>query len=298
MFPLLKIEPRTLFVDDDEAIIEVFSNVMPARFRGHFCNRTVEVDSALGNAAELFEREQTLLMAMDPSREGSPLDCALEYLRWIRSTPVFSVLVSDHVMPEESGVELCLRHRYHGLRRILLTGVADSDLAVKAFNRGAIEQFIPKQTPRLFESVVSIIDEHHQISSADRGSCLLAFLSLRSREILNAPGVAAGLDGLLKEQAVVDYVAVASPLGVMGTRRDGSGVWIQIEEETSLPLLQSMAHEVGWNEPQVNLICSHQLLPNVDLVAQVDGVAPAFAKGVEISKGILAGVFLLPRGVL
>ena len=59
------------------------------------------------------------------------------------STP--SVVVVDYSMPSMNGLELCASLTNPYIKRILLTGQADTDLAVQAFNEGLIDQFISKK---------------------------------------------------------------------------------------------------------------------------------------------------------
>ena len=59
----------------------------------------------------------------------------------------FSVMVVDYDMPEMDGLELCRRLSHSPVRKVLLTGRADDKLAIKAFNEGIIDRFIPKQDP-------------------------------------------------------------------------------------------------------------------------------------------------------
>lgn len=296
MFPYLKSAARTLLVDDDETFIQALSGVLPPWLNALYCLHPSEVDRALALEPERLMREQSLLMALDPSREGPILARALDYLGWIDRKQIFSVLVSDHAMPAETGLSLCGRHRYPGLHRVLLTGAADADLAIKAFNSGAIDHFIPKQTPRLAGSLVAAVDDHHRISVHDRGACLGRFLPKYARELLGRSDVEENLNKLLDDQQVIEYVTVAAPMGLMGLTLDGSTVWIQIEEVASLELLQSMAKESGWGQLEAGRIVAERLLPNVDLASQVDGVVPEYARSVEISDGVLAGVFAVPGG--
>ena len=57
----------------------------------------------------------------------------------------FSVMVIDYAMPEMSGLELCQQLRDPWVKKILITGKADSDVAIQAFNQGIIDQFIRKE---------------------------------------------------------------------------------------------------------------------------------------------------------
>ncbi len=57
----------------------------------------------------------------------------------------FSVMVVDYAMPEMSGVELCKKLQDPWVKKILITGKADLEVAIQAFNQGIIDQFIRKE---------------------------------------------------------------------------------------------------------------------------------------------------------
>src|SRR5690606_34491411 len=60
-----------------------------------------------------------------------------------------STVIVDYSMPEMNGLEFMASLKNPYIKKVLLTGQADSELAVKAFNRHLIDQFIDKHDPRL-----------------------------------------------------------------------------------------------------------------------------------------------------
>ncbi|MDH5180195.1 MAG: response regulator [Gammaproteobacteria bacterium] len=59
----------------------------------------------------------------------------------------FSIIVLDYQMPEIDGLEMCRRIYDPLVKKIMLTGEASNDIAVKALNRGMIDYFIRKDDP-------------------------------------------------------------------------------------------------------------------------------------------------------
>jgi DNA-binding NtrC family response regulator len=76
-----------------------------------------------------------LVVFPDPSE-------ALEYLK----ENEVDVIVSDHRMPNMSGVEFLIKVRklYPDIVRVLLTGYADVDVAIRAVNEGKLFRFLTK----------------------------------------------------------------------------------------------------------------------------------------------------------
>ncbi len=71
-----------------------------------------------------------------------------EVLNWSRFQTCSTVVV-DYSMPEMNGLEFLMKMTNPFIRKVLLTGQADMELAVKAFNQQLIDQFIDKHDPRL-----------------------------------------------------------------------------------------------------------------------------------------------------
>ena len=58
-----------------------------------------------------------------------------------------SVLVVDYEMPGMRGLELCAQLHNPHIKKILLTGIVDENMAIEAFNTGIIHQYIRKHDP-------------------------------------------------------------------------------------------------------------------------------------------------------
>lgn len=68
-----------------------------------------------------------------------------------------SIVIVDFSMPEMNGLEFLMSLKNPFIKKILLTGQADMELAIKAFNKQLIDQFIDKHDPKLREKLNSTI---------------------------------------------------------------------------------------------------------------------------------------------
>jgi two-component system chemotaxis response regulator CheY len=84
------------------------------------------------------------------------LDASQEYV---------AVLISDHVMPEKSGVELltevALDNRFLGTKKLLLTGLATQADTIKAINNAKLDNFLEKvwDPEELLQTVKELLTE-------------------------------------------------------------------------------------------------------------------------------------------
>jgi CheY-like chemotaxis protein len=91
----------------------------------------------------------------------------LEVLNGFRFQTCSTVIV-DYSMPEMNGLEFLMALKNPFIRKVLLTGQADMELAIKAFNQQLIDQFIDKHDPRLKQklnaTIASFQDQYFRTS--------------------------------------------------------------------------------------------------------------------------------------
>jgi CheY-like chemotaxis protein len=79
-----------------------------------------------------------------------------------------ATVVVDYSMPEMNGLEFLMGLKNPFIKKVLLTGQADMELAIKAFNKQLIDQYIDKHDPRLkqiLNSTISVFSDQYFRSS-------------------------------------------------------------------------------------------------------------------------------------
>lgn len=96
----------------------------------------------------------------------SALEC-LELLEELDANQEYvAVLISDHVMPEKTGVELLteveLDPRFLGTKKLLLTGLATQADTIKAINDAKLDNFLEKvwDPEELLQTVKELVTEY------------------------------------------------------------------------------------------------------------------------------------------
>lgn len=95
----------------------------------------------------------------------SAVEC-LELLEELDANQEYvALLISDHVMPGKSGVELLTEveadHRFLGTKKLLLTGLATQADTIRAINRAKLDHFLEKvwDPVELLQTVKELVTE-------------------------------------------------------------------------------------------------------------------------------------------
>lgn len=115
-----------------------------------------------------------------------------EAMEVLATTPV-AVLLTDHRMPELTGVDLCeqVRDRWPHVLRILVTAYSDQQVAIDAINRGGVLRYITK--PWNVESVRQILRESVARASLERTVRKLRLAIMDKERLLGQTAVRARL---------------------------------------------------------------------------------------------------------
>lgn len=98
-----------------------------------------------------------------------------------------SVMIVDYGMSAMNGIELCRQLRNYPIKKILLTGEADSNDAVTAFNDNTIDRFLRKDSKTLVADLQNYIATLTQQYFRDRTAPLLSHLEAGYRLPLSDP---------------------------------------------------------------------------------------------------------------
>jgi DNA-binding NtrC family response regulator len=94
---------------------------------------------------------------------------AEEAIEKIQKQGPYAVIVSDYPMPGMNGIEFLSKVKkiHPEIVRIMLTGVADMPIAIKAVNEGNIFQFHPKPCPanKLGKAIQSGIEKYRKTTT-------------------------------------------------------------------------------------------------------------------------------------
>jgi FixJ family two-component response regulator len=260
-------------IDDNEDFVFTLETLLASKQRAVVSfTEPGPLHAFLEERAHLLAQEQALLASIWRAQLEPHGTVAVEALRFFSRPERLEmplVLVSDYAMPSETGLAVCARHRYPGFERILLTGVADTAVAVTAFNSGLIEQFVRKQSQSVARDVASALQGRLRASAERRGEQLLATLAPDVANALRDPGTAAALDSLLTENDIQEYLMLGEPQGLVGVTGAGQAVWVQLETQASLNDLDDVLQLAGADAATRDRVARHDRLVATDFMQQI-----------------------------
>lgn len=282
-----------LFLDDDPDYLDMLGMVVPENWQVELYSRPSSFAQRMHQENERWEADAaTQLHMIDCWRQGQPL--LPQVLRYWANTPsrypLVKTCVVDYAMPGTNGLQVLDALEDWPGSRVLLTGQADEQVAVKAFNNGLIDQFVPKQAPDITHHLLSTLHKMSRAAHPRLNTLWRTALRPGQQFLLQVPSVSQALQAYT-EQHWVEYVVLGEPFGLLGLTATGDCHWLQLEPTTGLRDLAELAGSVGLGFDLVRAIENGQQLAAIELHQQLHlpgpvRVAPAIPIG---SDGTLLG---------
>lgn len=164
-----------------------------------------------------------------------------------------TVLIVDFAMPDINGLEFCEKLKRDDFRIILLTGEAGYDLAVTAFNKGLIHQFILKSTPNLFETLTVAIHEQQKLYFAQQSALILR--NTQQMQQLNVqlsdPVVIDLFEDICQKNTIVEHYILETEGGFLLADAEGNVSFLITKNEEALNDYLQLADMTGEAPPAV-----------------------------------------------
>jgi CheY-like chemotaxis protein len=260
--------PGTIaLLDDDPDYLEMLALVLPRQWHVRLFVRPAECIAQLQQEPAFWDADawnQQLLV--DQWQKGKPIiPQVLDY--WSRATERFAmtrVCVVDFSMPGMDGLQVLAHLQDWSGSRVLLTGQADEQVAVRAFNRGLIEQFIAKQTPDISRRLIEAVELLMSTPNSRHAQIWRATLKPEQHALLRRASVQRDLGGLARK-CWVEHVVLGDPFGVLGMDAAGQVSWLQLETPGGLEGLAEMAEVEGLPPADVQDIRTGRKLIDLEL---------------------------------
>lgn len=296
-FPLFHRPGTVVFLDDDPDYLEMLALVLPRQWHVKLFLRPAECIGYLLQEPPFWEADAwNQQQLIEHWRSGTPLvPQILAY--WAKYTERYAlsrVCVVDFSMPGMDGLQALSALGDWPGARVLLTGQADEQVAVQAFNRGLIHQFIPKQSADIQHRLVEAVEQLLHTPHARHAQTWRVTLNQEQDALLRRPSVAQWLAPFCQRRWV-EYITIGEPFGVLGMDAAGSVSWLQLETRAGLPALAELAEVAGVDAAGQQTIRAGRQLADVELCQALSAdqpatLVPAFAVGAPEDE-LLGAVF-------
>lgn len=209
---------QVILVDDDPDFLDAVSLILPRDLSYRLFQSARQALTHINSAQQHAE----LIRRVYSSYKTGPFDSDTlthieinELYKEIYNAQRFhtpSVVVIDYSMPSMNGLEFCASLTNPFIKRILLTGQADTDLAVQAFNAGLIDQFISKKDhdleQKLKRSIATL--QQHYFSKSFKLITDPVIANSQSR-FINNPDFIAYFNALRNRHKFIEYYLIDEP---------------------------------------------------------------------------------------
>jgi len=266
-FPLFHRPGTVVFLDDDPDYLEMLAMVLPRQWHVKLFLRPAECINYLQQEPPFWEADAwNQQQIIEQWRAGKPLiPQILGY--WSKYTERFAltrVCVVDFSMPGMDGLQALAELGDWPGSRVLLTGQADEQVAVRAFNRGLIDQFIAKQTPDISKRLIECVEHLLATPHARHAQTWRVTLSPEQNALLRKPSVARDLSTFAAKRWV-EHVVIGEPFGVLGLDGAGGVSWLQLETGEGLQALAELAELEGVSSAGLADIRAGRALADLEL---------------------------------
>ena len=268
-FTLHRRPGSVVFLDDDPDYLEMLAEVMPSDWHVRLFMSPVDCIGQLMQEPTRWEadgwRQQEIVNRW---QGGTPLiPQILQYWRDDQTArfAFTKVCVVDYAMPAMSGLQVLGELAGWTGYRVLLTGRIEEQLAVSAFNRGLIEQFVPKQAADIRLRLTGAIQELLDRPDARHEQTWRSTLSREQYALLCDPAISSQLDELVRSQGWIEHIVIGAPFGILALDAQGLASWLQLELAQNLPELAEIAESQGWNRAMVEDVRAGRKLLDLEL---------------------------------
>ena len=209
---------QVILVDDDPDFLDAVSLILPRDLSYRLFQSARQALTHINSAQQHAE----LIRRVYSSYKTGPFDSDTlthieinELYKEIYNAQRFntpSIVIVDYSMPSMNGLEFCANLTNPNIKRILLTGQADTELAVQAFNAGLIDQFISKKDHDLEQKLKNSITtlQQHYFSKSFKLITDPVIANSQSRFISN-PDFISYFNALRSRHKFIEYYLIDEP---------------------------------------------------------------------------------------
>lgn len=172
-----------------------------------------------------------------------------------------SIVVVDYSMPMMTGREFCTRLKNLPIKKILLTGQADTDLGINLFNEGLIDKFIRKDSENFGSMVNASIIELQKRYFEEQSQTVIENLITQPNSCLNDPAFVKLFYEICEKHHIVEYYLIQSSGSFLLLTFEGQALWLIVTTSSELKEICHMAEDYSASPAILKLLQNGQRIP-------------------------------------
>ncbi len=172
-----------------------------------------------------------------------------------------SVVVVDYDMPDMNGLEFCRQLNNSSIKKILLTGKADEQIAVSAFNAKTIDRFIRKQGNNAMALLNETIAELQKEYFQNIEHMLSRALSVGSHLFLHDFAFVQRFQEIQQQLDIVEHYLTCGPSGLLMLDAVGTSYLLLVQDAMALQEVYEIAFDQAAPSELLAQLRSGRFLP-------------------------------------
>ncbi|UJJ60403.1 hypothetical protein [Rhodanobacter denitrificans] len=252
---------RVLHIDDNETYLKVMRPHLDVALEsfssaGEALDQIAAIEGAPGDLSLLVRRRA----------KGTEAELVLNVslIHRIMYDPrrftIPTVVVADYAMPEMTGLEFLTSCAEGHVGRVLLTGQANKETVIRAFNEGLIDHYIEKSSASAIDDLSLVIDQLQWRYFSRRFAAVAQSLSREDFGFLWDARAFGAIVGLLPWEPCEMYVH-SNPTGILFLDEWAQGAFIAVYTPTALLALIRAAEQAGMPAEDISRMESEEWVP-------------------------------------
>lgn len=257
-----------VFIDDDRDFLLNFSLQLDEELSYQLFDSPHKGETYIRKKAMAHDRRSYFkVQEADPNSPNGPIislslaDIHREMYNNQRFTEV-SVLVVDYSMPGINGIDLCKALNDCPIKKILLTGKADEQIAIEAFNEGVIDRFVRKSDAAVVAKINKHIHDLQPLYFKDNADVMIQTLGANTLPFLEDPEFVRYFHSLCQKTKTVEYYLTDKPKGFLLVSEDAAVSQLLILSAEDLQVHHEIALDEGAPQALLDHLKKGDKIPN------------------------------------
>lgn len=260
--------PTTLvLVDDLQKFLKSFELFLSTKYlcKGYHEPKTALLDIQNSKNTDLSDKKWIVLYKQENGEDRKLFDISWEKIRAQIYNPKrfaeFSTALVDYAMPSINGLDFCERLKELSIKKIMVTGEASHELAVKAFNNGLIDKFIRKNDPDFESLVIAAVEEMQHKYFCDLTKPLIKNLICNKEFALQYAEVHKIFTDICQKHKIIEYYMIDNFGSYLLLDANANISWFVIKSDAEVEKYVCLTRDYMAKESLIRALQKRQIIP-------------------------------------